>query len=111
MENNVNLRNNTEINEALKEFRVDKVIESQQNISAHKDLKSSRMVNFVIKHSGGLVKSEKQANYALFIFAIVVFAFSGYLFFTSLKSNKPATNVNSPNINQINKRVPNKVNR
>ncbi len=50
--------------------------------------KSSKVVELTIKYSGGLIKDEKQAQYAIIVIFIVVIVFS-YIFVSS--SNKEKT--------------------
>jgi hypothetical protein len=40
-----------------------------------------KMVRWVMKHSGGLIKDENQASYVLVVFAIIIFVISLYFFF------------------------------
>ncbi len=48
----------------------------------------SKMVKLVIKWSGGAIKEQRQAEYVLLAFSVVVFLFSLYLFFGQ-SSSKP----------------------
>ena len=88
--------NNTEIENALKEF------ESKNNpevipVASSLDVsENSGMVKFVIGHSGGLIKNKKQAEYVLL--GVVLLSFSITLFLIFGNFNK--TNVKIP-IGQI----------
>jgi hypothetical protein len=42
---------------------------------------NSKMVAFVINHSGGAIKDEKQANAVLLVLAVVIFLISLYFWF------------------------------
>ena len=80
-----------EIEESLKKFEEKSVEEQQQkqsieNPNIRKD--TSRMVRLTMKLSGGLIKEEKQAEYIMLAFAVLVFLVSGYLFFIGLGGNK-----------------------
>ncbi len=50
-----------------------------------------KMVKWVIKYSGGLIKNEKQANYFLLGFVALILIVSGFLLFGS---NKTIKNIN-----------------
>lgn len=73
---------NNEINEAVKEFQINNIIQSQSKDSRYINDKYPFMVRFLIKHSGGSIKDEKQANIVLFIIALCVFIVSGIIFFS-----------------------------
>jgi len=55
------------------------------------------MDKWVIKLSGGMIESQKQAEAALLIFVVIVMGVSFFLFFSKLnrEENKPAINQNS----------------
>jgi len=40
-----------------------------------------KMTGFIIRHSGGLIKTSVQANYVLLFFSAIAIIFSFYLFF------------------------------
>jgi hypothetical protein len=81
MDENMNLSQNTEIEKALKEFEAKNVSQTTQSSSVQIDTKIPRMNRWVMKLSGGLIKSEKQTNYILVIFSIIVFLVSLFFFF------------------------------
>ena len=71
-----------ELAEALKEFEEKSKIEENQNspqTSAVPEV--PRMVKLVIKWSGGAIKDQRHAEYALLGFIVLAFAVSFYLFF------------------------------
>ena len=82
MNENLNLNENTEIQEALKEFEIKNAGQNVQDTPVvSKGPQESKMVLFVMKYSGGLIKDEKGAEYTLLGFAVLAFAVSLYLFF------------------------------
>jgi hypothetical protein len=78
---------NKEIEEALKRFQEKYRIEQQQKKPLLEQQKSetTKMVRFVMKYSGGLIKSEKTAQYVLLIFVVIAMSISVYLFLTGGK--------------------------
>ncbi len=74
---------NFEIDQALREFEEKSSGEEQQKtIQILKTADDApKMVQFVIKYSGGMIKDKRTAEYVLSGFAIVIFAVSLYLFF------------------------------
>ncbi len=54
---------------------------------SYSERRPSKLVGWVIKYSGGLVKSETQANYLLLGFVAVVFLFLLLLIFGQKKSS------------------------
>lgn len=82
MSEEIKLESNTDIDQALKEFEAKSVTEETQNAS--KVLKISdapKMVGWVMKLSGGIIKEQKTAEYILLGFAIVAISISLFLFF------------------------------
>jgi len=53
----------------------------EQSSGYYHTRKPSRIVSLTIKYSGGYIKDETQANYALLVFAIVTIIISFILFF------------------------------
>ena len=49
--------------------------------------RSSKLVGWIVKYSGGLIKGEAQANYALLAFVVVMVLFSLFLVFGQKKSS------------------------
>ena len=72
MNKDLNLNENLEIKKALKEFEMENVEQKQQTLSAPINPEIPRMIQWVIKYSGGSVKNEKQALYILLGFVVVV---------------------------------------
>lgn len=58
----------------------------------------SKMIKLVIKLSLGLIKTERQANIILLLFAIVIFLFSLRIFAFGFGAKRPAS-VTAPTIN------------
>lgn len=56
--------------------------------SYYEEPKSSKMTDWVIRLSGGLIKNERQANYILLAMIAVVFIIVGIIFINSF-SGKP----------------------
>lgn len=82
------LNKNVEIQKALKEFEIknsEQVLQKIPLISNSSDVESSRMVQWVIKFSGGTIKGQKQAEYVLLIFVILSITVSLFLFFSGNK--------------------------
>lgn len=84
MNENINLKEDTEIKKALEEFELDYVkenIKPVKNITTSKDAEYAAFSRIVIKLSNGLIKDERHAEYVLLGFACVAFTISMYLFF------------------------------
>ena len=82
-EENLDLSKNIELNKVLKEFETKANIEEQiQNIKQEtfKNSKTSKMVQWVIKYSGGIIKEQKQAEYVLFGFSLIILLVSFFFF-------------------------------
>ncbi len=110
-------KSNLEIDQALKEFEMKSNAESRPQAPApipspevsgvkfetdsykavkfYNETNTPKMVRLVMKYSGGAIKEQKQAEYVLFAFAIIVFIISLYLFF-SKGSKSPTFNENIP---------------
>lgn len=105
MNEEINIPNNTEIDKALKEFEAKQSAEQMQK--APETLKTSdipKMVQLVIKASGGTIQEQKQAEYVLLGFVIVAIAISLFLVFGGSSSYNekiitpmPAAGVGDPN--------------
>ena len=48
-----------------------------------------KITEWVMKHSGGMIKDAKQANYVLITFAVVAIVISLFLFFGGTKKTTP----------------------
>ncbi|MEK7104950.1 MAG: hypothetical protein AAB868_02835 [Patescibacteria group bacterium] len=91
MDDNLDLSKNTELNNALKEFETKNIGQSQpiqetlSVLTAQKNYKvpefTPKMVQWVMKISGGAIKEQKQAEYMLFGFVVVAIIVSLFLFF------------------------------
>ena len=81
MDENLNLEGNLEIEKALKEFEAKNSTQTAQVPSAPGNPENSKMVQFVIKYSGGYIKDQRQAEYVLLGFAIISIIISFFLFF------------------------------
>ena len=88
MEGDINLEENLEIKKALKEFEIKNVEQVQQAPLVPESSGNPKIIQFVIKYSGGLVKDERQAEYVLLVFSILIIIFSLILFFGSKNTNK-----------------------
>ena len=51
-------------------------LQQRRQANLNSSAKFPRMVQWIIKYSGGLIKNEKQANYILFVFAAIVIIIS-----------------------------------
>src|SRR3989338_9721581 len=93
MDENLHLDRNTEIANALKEFGVEQGATAQsqvpdivdamrsQRIEIPKNSDIPKMIAFVMKYSGGLIKNENQAGYLLVILTLIMFGLSLFFFF------------------------------
>ncbi|MEK7081087.1 MAG: hypothetical protein AAB902_01740, partial [Patescibacteria group bacterium] len=82
MDENLNLNGNLEIEKALKEFEVKSNIEQVKQAAAiSKTSNIPKIVQLVIKCSGGVIKEEKQAKYVLLGFVVVAIIISLFLVF------------------------------
>lgn len=97
MDENLNLNGNAEIEKALKEFEAQDNRADNNNFEQNKQTEqidhiysvssslqkneTSKMIQWVMKLSGGAIKDEKQANYALLGLALLATMISLYLFF------------------------------
>ncbi len=80
MNENINLEGNTEIDQALKEFELKSQTEQVQKApEVSKVSEIPKMVQLVMKWSG--LKEQKQAEYVLFGFVIVMIGISLFLVF------------------------------
>lgn len=67
-----------------------------------------KIVQWVIKYSGGLVKDEKQANYVLLGFVVVAVVISLFLFFSDGEKNTlPPKNIIDNTLNTTIQNLPN----
>ena len=114
------IKSNLEIDQALKEFEAKSDAEqtpqasskapdvtqkevsdikfetdSYKAVKFYNETNIPKMVQLVMKYSGGAIKEQKQAEYVLFAFAIIVFAISLFLFFGG-SSGSPAFNKDIP---------------
>ena len=92
MDENLNLTGNTDIEKALKEFEQKSASEtgSYKAVKLYDETTTPKMVQLVMKYSGGSIKSQRTAEYVLLGLVIIMFVFSFYLFFGSNQgSNVP----------------------
>ncbi|MFA6586019.1 MAG: hypothetical protein WCS86_02565 [Candidatus Paceibacterota bacterium] len=83
MAEDLNLEGNKEIEEALKKLEMENAVEAIERVAPIvKNADAPTMVRWVMKLFGGLIKTQKQAEYVLVVFAIVIFGISLYLFFS-----------------------------
>ncbi|MFA4975410.1 MAG: hypothetical protein WC839_03065 [Candidatus Paceibacterota bacterium] len=90
MDENLDLSKNIELNNALKELEIKANIEEQiQNVKQEtfKNPETPKMVQWVIKYSGGIIKEQRQAEYILLGFVVVAIVVSLFLFFGGSKNN------------------------
>ena len=94
MSEEVKIDNNTDIDQALKEFEAKSVAEETPSISeVSKDSEMPRMVRWIIKLSGGAIKDQRQAEYVLLGLVVLMFAVSFY-FFLGTGNSRPAISPN-----------------
>ncbi|MFA4975415.1 MAG: hypothetical protein WC839_03090 [Candidatus Paceibacterota bacterium] len=88
MDENIDLNKNTEISEALKEFEIKSSIEQiQKNPEISKNIETPKMVQWVIKYSGGIIKEQKQAEYVLLGIAVLAIVLTIILILNILKGS------------------------
>ncbi len=82
---------NSEINQALKEFETKSKAEaaSYKAVKFYNETSTPKMVQLVMKLSGGAIKEQKQAEYVLLGFAILAIIISLFLFFGNPFADKP----------------------
>jgi hypothetical protein len=82
MDEEVNIPNNLEIDKALKEFEIKSRTEQiQKTPEVFKNSDLPKMVQLVMKWSGGAIKEQKQAEYVLLGFVVVAISISLFLVF------------------------------
>lgn len=97
MEEEIKTSGNLEIEEALKKFNKQTTqAPSYQAVKFYKESTTPKIVELVIKWSGGAIKEQKQAEYFLLGFIVVSILISLYLFFgdtllNKFSSTKPAS--------------------
>ncbi|PIZ85922.1 hypothetical protein CO033_01895 [Candidatus Nomurabacteria bacterium CG_4_9_14_0_2_um_filter_32_10] len=92
MNEKVDLSKNIELDNALKEFEIKDSVEEQiQKVKQEtfKNFETPKMVQWVIKYSGGIIKEQRQAEYLLLGFVVLAIIISLFLFFTNIISQKP----------------------
>ncbi len=73
-----------EIKKALQQFEKEFVpIPNRDEPEVFQSVTSSKLVLWIMKHSGGKIKKERQAEYIIFSAVILMIACSFYLFYTS----------------------------
>lgn len=75
---------NKEIDDVLKEFekknQASIITQTKEQNVAGVISEGSTFAKFIVKHSGGLIKEEKYAEYVLLVFVIIIFGISFYIF-------------------------------
>jgi len=100
MDDELKIKGNIDINEALEEFEKKSATEEKQKsleVSETPDV--PKMVKWVMKFSGGIIKEQKQAEYVLLGFVVLTISISVFLFFSAFRSSSPPdqiTNVAGP---------------
>jgi len=79
MDENIDLSENTKINEALKEFEIKNVEQTEKIPVISKTSEAPKMIQLVMKIFG--MREEKQAEYALLGFAVLAIIISLFLIF------------------------------
>ncbi|HCY17679.1 MAG: hypothetical protein UR62_C0008G0012 [Candidatus Nomurabacteria bacterium GW2011_GWF2_35_12] len=92
MDGDLDLSKNIEIEKALKEFEIKSQAEqTTQTPLVSQNTEIPKMIQVVIKYSGGSVKNERQAQYVLLGLVIIMISISLYLFFGGSKSKNTNT--------------------
>ena len=82
MDEEIKLKGKTEIDQALKEFEErSKAEEIQKAPETSATSELPRMVQLVIKYSGGAIKEQRQAEYVLLGFVVLIIIISLFLVF------------------------------
>ena len=81
-------KNDPEIEQAVRRFEVESTI-SYPAVKFYRQTSTPKMIQVLIKHSGGAIKTERQAEYFLFGLVILGMLLSGYLFFKSFYRPAP----------------------
>lgn len=83
MSEDLNLKNNQEIEEALKEFENDSLEEanSYKAVKFYNETGTPKMIQLVMKLSGGKIKKQRTAEYILIALIILMFGLSIYFVF------------------------------
>lgn len=55
--------------------------DSYKAVKYYDETATPKVVQWVMKYSGGVIKKERQAEYVLFVFVVVAIAISLFLFF------------------------------
>lgn len=83
MDENKN-QNDSEIEKELQKFQAERAIEQNQLLNNPEKIEThSRITGWVIKNSGGFIKNERQAEYALLFFVVLALIISIVPFFTA----------------------------
>ena len=94
MNESLNPEENKEIEKALEEFEEKSNAEQKQPAPLiSKNLETPKIVQWVIKISGGGIKNEKQAQYVLLGFVVAAIVISLFLFTSSKKSEVPIIDI------------------
>ncbi|MFZ3011487.1 MAG: hypothetical protein WA060_00595 [Minisyncoccia bacterium] len=89
MDENLDLNKNTEIEEALREFEAKDQTQQTEKVSeTSNNSEIPKMVQLIMKWSGGAIKEQKQAEYVLLTFIAIAMLISLYLFFGQTLLNK-----------------------
>jgi len=88
VDENIDLSKNIEINQALKEFEVKSNIEQiKQTVATSQTSDAPKIVQLVMKCSGGAIKDERRAEYVLLGFVVVAIIISLFLVLGGGKKN------------------------
>jgi hypothetical protein len=99
MDGNLDLNKNSEIEEALREFDAKYKTEEMEKIpEISKNSEIPKMVQLIMKWSGGAIKEQRQAEYVLLGFVAVAIGISIYLMFGGLTTTP--TLIDIQNIDQ-----------
>ena len=90
MVENMGFGGNSEISEAVRAFNKSSIEDRKQQVLQHhiETSDTPKMVQIIIKYSGGLIKNEEQADYLIFALAIVALIISFHLFFNAGKPER-----------------------
>lgn len=81
MVENLGQQANSDIAQALKDFEKDaKDYVPEENKAQTFDTGRSKIVNFIINNSGGIIKEPEQANYVIFGVTLILFLGSMFIF-------------------------------
>ena len=85
----IDLTKNEELQKALQEFEEESAKEEEEMKPVEKIPETSKLANWLVEHSRGLIKDEQQAQYVLLAFCVISLIISGINFFSGGPDSGP----------------------